>query len=321
MNRRLLARMGSATVAALILLLTVVASGYTQSTTESAAQIYLPLVQQGDPVVDTAEQQSEMAADEAQEIAEQEAAMQEQDPEAGVVAAQTQKNLPTIVLVHGAWADGTSWQSVITRLEKKGYYVIAVQNPLTSLVDDVATTKRVIDAESQKGPVIVVGHSYGGAVITGAAAGNPNVKALVYIAAFAPAVGEPLGALLQQYPTELGAILVFDTAGFGYLDRSRFRAVFAADVSRTKAGVMAAAQKPTFGGIFAEHLDVAAWETIPSWYMVAKNDKALSPDMERFLAQRMSATTVEVKSSHVPFVSRPSEVVKLIEKAVKATMP
>ncbi|HEX5690020.1 MAG TPA: alpha/beta hydrolase, partial [Roseiflexaceae bacterium] len=224
-----------------------------------------------------------------------------------------------IVLVHGAWADGTGWQHVIPRLEKDGYYVIAVQNPLTSLVDDVATTKRVIDAEAAKGPVIAVGHSYGGAVITGAAAGNANVKALVYIAAFAPDVGEKLGELLAHYPTELGAALDFDAAGFGYINRAKFHDVFAGDVDDTEARVMAVAQKPAFGGIFGEALAEVAWKTIPSWYMVAKNDRALSPDMERFLAQRMNAKTVEIKSSHVPFISKPEAVANLIEKAARAT--
>lgn len=281
-------RVGVSLLATVVVLLSTVASGYTQSD----GQVFLPLVQQGD--------QSVVAAD------------HEEDERAG-------KPRPTIVLVHGAWADGTGWQEVIKRLDREGYPVIAVQNPLTSLVDDVATTKRVLDA--QTGPTIAVGHSYGGAVITGAAVGNPNVKALVYIAAFGPAVGEPLGALLQQYPTELGQILVFDAAGFGYLDRTRFQAVFAADVDRSTARVMAATQKPAFGGIFAEHLDAVAWATIPSWYMVAKDDKALHPDMERFIANRMGATTVEITASHVPFISKPQEVVKLIEKAVRGTVP
>jgi pimeloyl-ACP methyl ester carboxylesterase len=234
------------------------------------------------------------------------------------VVEHTSKARPRIVLVHGAWADGTGWQQLIPLLEDEGYPVIAVQNPLSSLVDGVTTTKRVIDAEGAKGPVIVVGHSYGGAVITGAAAGNTNVKALVYIAAFAPAVGEPIGALLPTYPTELGAILEPDAAGFAYLNRERFHDVFCADVDRTTARVMAAAQKPAFGGIFAESLAAVAWETIPAWYMVAKEDKALSPDMERFLAERMHAKTVEVKASHVVFISKPREVFKLIEKAAKA---
>ncbi|MBX3015826.1 MAG: alpha/beta hydrolase [Caldilineaceae bacterium] len=301
-------RLGFAGLIALAVLLSVIAAGQTQSN----PQVFLPLIQQDGTTatVTTNPQEEQGQADQTQES-------QGQAGEAG----GKPKVKPHIVLVHGAWADGTGWQAVIERLIREGYTVTAVQNPLTSLVDDVATTKRVLDEAGQKGPVIAVGHSYGGAVITGAAAGNPNVKALVYIAAFAPEVGEPIGALLGQYPTELGNILVADTAGFAYLDRTRFRAVFAADVDRTTAQVMAAAQKPAFGGIFGEALTAAAWKTIPSWYMIAKEDKALSPAMERFLAKRMGATTVEIKASHVPYISKPGDVVKFIEKAVKATSP
>ena len=234
------------------------------------------------------------------------------------MAEENENNKPTIVLVHGAWADGTSWQEVIPALEREDYSVIAVQNPLTSLADDVATTKRVIDA--QAGPVIVVGHSYGGAVIGGAAADNPNVKALVYIAAFALDVGETGFSLLGQYPTELGNALVPDAAGFLYIDRAKFHDIFCQDVDPKTARVMAAAQKPVFNEIFGQTLDKAAWKTIPSWYLVATEDKALSPDMERFLANRMNATTVEVKSSHVTYISKPNEVVKLIEAAAEATV-
>lgn len=240
------------------------------------------------------------------------------DPAVNPAGGRPSKNLPTIVLVHGAWADGTGWQKVIPLLERAGYPVIAVQNPLSSLADDVANTKRVIDA--QTGPVVVVGHSYGGAVITGAAAGNPNVKALVYVAAFAPEIGEPVGALLGQFPTELSTILVPDPGGYVYLDRARFREIFAKDVDRTEAQVMAATQKPIFGAVLGESLEQAAWKTIPSWYLVAAEDKALSPDMERFLAQRMGATVSEVKTSHVPYVSKPHEVFKVIEAAAKATL-
>lgn len=291
MKRYVVVRTALAILSAVAVVLAVAVASFAQS----GGQIYLPFIQQGSPSVAAA------GADQGDDQ-----------------ARQPGKPLPTIVLVHGAWADGTGWQEVIKRLDRKGYLVIAVQNPLTSLADDVATTKRVLDA--QTGPIIVVGHSYGGAVITGAAAGNANVKALVYIAAFAPAAGEPLGLLLQQYPTELANILDFDAAGFAYLNRARFREVFAGDVDGTTARVMAAAQKPAFGGIFAEHLDVAAWETIPTWYMVAKDDKALSPDMERFVANRMGAKTIEIKSSHVPFISQPERVVDLIERAVRATV-
>jgi pimeloyl-ACP methyl ester carboxylesterase len=234
------------------------------------------------------------------------------------VMEQATTNKPRIVLVHGAFADGTGWQHVIPPLEKDGYFVIAVQNPLTSLADDVATTKRVIDAEAERGPVIVVGHSYGGAVITGAAAGNANVKALVYIAAFAPEAGEPVAAFLEQYPSLLGTGLVPDAAGFLYIDRAKFREIFAADVDRTEARVMAATQKPINGQIFGQSPAAAAWKSIPSWYLVATEDNAINPDLERFYAKRMGATTSEITSSHVPFISHPKQVVGLIEKAARA---
>jgi pimeloyl-ACP methyl ester carboxylesterase len=227
-------------------------------------------------------------------------------------------NRPRIVLVHGAFADGTGWQHVIPLLEEDGYPVIATQHPLTSLADDVATAKRVIDAEAQQGPVVVVGHSYGGAVITGAAANTPNVKALVYLAAFAPDAGEPVGAFLEQYPSLLGTGLVPDAAGFVYINRAKFDEIFAKDVDRTEARVMAATQKPISGQIFGQAPTAAAWKSIPSWYLVAKQDNAINPELERFYAKRMGATTSEIVSSHVPFISHPKEVVKLIELAAQA---
>ncbi len=228
------------------------------------------------------------------------------------------KDKPRIVLVHGAFADGTGWQHVIPPLEEHGYFVIAVQNPLTSLADDIATTKRVLDAEAQKGLVIAVGHSYGGAVISGAAASNPNVKALVYMAAFAPEAGEAVAAFVEQYPSLLGSGLVADAAGFLYVDRDKFREIFAADVERKEARVMAATQKPIFGGIFGQATDAAAWKSIPSWYLVTTEDNAINPDLERFYAKRMGAMTVEIASSHAVFVSHPQAVVKLIEQAANA---
>lgn len=236
---------------------------------------------------------------------------------AGVSAAPAQTaDKPTIVLVHGAFADGTGWQHVIPLLQKKGYNVIAVQNPLSSLDEDIATTKRVIDA--QKGPVVVVGHSYGGVVITGAAAGNPNVKALVYIAAFAPEANEPVGPLTEKYPAPLGKALRPDAAGFLYVDRKMFRDVIAADVSPAEASVMAVAQKPVHSSVFAATIPVAAWKTIPSWFLVSRNDRALNPDLERFYAKRAGAKTIEVNSSHLVFVSQPKVVAELIEQAAIA---
>jgi pimeloyl-ACP methyl ester carboxylesterase len=234
-----------------------------------------------------------------------------------VAPAQSAAGKPTIVLVHGAFADGSSWQRVIPILEKDRYYVIAVQNPLSSLDDDIATTKRVIDA--QQGPVVAVGHSYGGIVISGAAAGNPNVKALVYIAAFAPEANEPVGPLTEKYPSDLGKALKPDAAGYLYLDRAQFHDVFCADVPAAEARIMAATQKPVNSTVFAATLPSPAWKTIPSWYLVTRNDHAINPDLERFLAKRIGATTTEVASSHVPFLSHPKVVVRVIEDAATAT--
>ena len=230
-------------------------------------------------------------------------------------AAQAAK--PAIVLVHGAFADGTSWQRVIPILEKDGYSVTAVQNPLSSLADDVATTKRVLDA--QKGPVVVVGHSYGGSVITDAAAGNPNVKALVYIAAYAPETDETIITLNAKFSApELATSGVPDAAGFLYVDRTKFHAVFCADVPEGEARIMAATQKPLNSAAFGEKVTGTAWKTIPTWYLVSQDDKAINPDLERFFAKRMNARTSEVKASHVPFISQPKVVAALIEQAAEA---
>ena len=224
---------------------------------------------------------------------------------------------PTIVLVHGAFADGSSWQHVIPILEGDGYNVVAVQNPLSSFAGDVETTKRLIVA--QTGPVVVVGHSYGGAVITDAAAGNPNVKALVYIAAFAPEAGEAIGALGDKYPAPpLNAALKPDAAGFLYIDPAQFHMVFAPDVPAAEARVMATTQKPLAGSVFAATVNQAAWKTVASWYVVAQDDQAINPDLQRFYAKRMGATTVEVKSSHVPFISHPAMIARVIEQAASA---
>lgn len=232
-------------------------------------------------------------------------------------APAPESSKPTIVLVHGAFADGSSWSKVIPILEKDGYNVIAVQNPLTSFADDVATTRRVIDA--QPGPVVAVGHSYGGAVITSAAVGAANVKALVYVAAFAPDAGEVIKPLLDKYPSKLGAALVPDAAGFLYIDRAKFKEAFAADVPDGERGVMAATQKPIKGDTFGHVFDAPAWKQIPSWYLVAIQDQAINPELQRMFAKRMGATTREVSTSHVPFMSKPSVVVGIIEDAAKAT--
>ena len=226
---------------------------------------------------------------------------------------------PTIVLVHGAFADGTSWQKVIPLLEDDGYPVIAVQNTLVGIADDVATTKRVIDAAAKKGPVVVVGHSYGGVIIT-AAAVNPAVKALVYINAYAPESGEVLGELSHRLgPGPLDAALVADTAGFLTVDTTQFRAIFCADINAVDTRVAAAAQKPTASAVFSQSVSVAAWKDKPSWYLVGKEDRAISPELERFMAKRIGAHTSEIHASHVSFISHPRFVTRLIEEAAQSS--
>lgn len=237
-------------------------------------------------------------------------------PFTGIHAMEQAKT--TIVLVHGAFADANCWSKIIPPLEKKGFNVVAVQNSLFSFDQDKETTRRVIDA--QKGQVIVVGHSYGGAVMTSAAQGASNVKALVYIAAFAPDENEVIMPLLQQYPSLLGKALVPDAAGFLYIARDKFKDAFAADVPETERIVMETTQKPVNSQTFGYKFGVPAWKTIPSWYMVATQDNAINPDLERMFAKRMKAKTVELKSSHVPMISKPNEVIKLIDEAVKATI-
>lgn len=223
---------------------------------------------------------------------------------------------PAIVLVHGAFADGSSWAKVIPLLEKDGYYVTAVQIPLTSYADDVSTAKRVIDAQS--GPVVVVAHSYGGAVITQAAANNRNVKALVYIEAFAPDVGETIAAAGSKYPASpLGPALKPDAAGFLWVDRAKFRDVFCFDVSIGEADVAAATQKPINAASFQAAPTDAAWKSVPSWFVISTQDKAINPELMRAEAKRANGSITEGTWSHVPFLSQPRVVVKVIEDAAK----
>jgi pimeloyl-ACP methyl ester carboxylesterase len=224
---------------------------------------------------------------------------------------------PTIVLVHGAFADASSWNEVIPLLQDRGYSVVAVQNPLTSVATDIATTRRVVDA--QPGDVVLVGHSYGGAVITEAGAGSPKVKALVYIAAFAPEPNVPIGAPGKNFPAPaLSAALRPDAAGFLYIDTARFHDVFARDLPVKRTRVLAAGQKPVTGAAFGTSLKAAAWKTVPSWYLVAQQDRAINPDEERFYARRMKARTTEVPTSHVPFLSQPQAVARIILDAAES---
>jgi pimeloyl-ACP methyl ester carboxylesterase len=230
---------------------------------------------------------------------------------------------PTIVLVHGAWADGSCWSAVIERLQADGYTVTAPQFPLTALADDVARLRQVL--ARQNGPTIVAGHSYGGQIISALGTDAPNVVGLVYIAAFGLDEGESLGALLGQGPTPPAiAHLDVDKQGFNWLPEDDYVGYFAADVEPAKARVLFAAQQPLAGAAFGDVMGVPVWKGLPSWYLVAGNDQAIPPDAERLFAKRMGATTVEVASSHVAMVSHPEDVVKLIETAaetVSATSP
>jgi pimeloyl-ACP methyl ester carboxylesterase len=224
---------------------------------------------------------------------------------------------PNIILVHGAWADGSCWGSVIERLQAEGFQVRAPQFPLSSLADDVARLRQVLDF--QDGPTVVVGHSYGGQIMTALGSDAPNAVGLVYIAAFGLDEGESLGALLSQGPvTPALAHLFTDERGFGWLSEDDFVNHFAGDVDQIRARVMYAVQQPLASSAFTDVMGTPAWKSHPSWYLVAQNDEAIPPDAERQFAARMGATTVEIPSSHVPMVSRPGEVADLIEKAAEA---
>src|SRR5689334_303697 len=226
---------------------------------------------------------------------------------------------PSIILVHGAWADGSSWSSVIERLQADGYHVTAPQFPLTSLADDVARLRHVLTL--QDGPTIIVGHSYGGQVMTALGNDAPNVVALVYIAAFGLDEGESLGGLLSQGPpTPALAHQFVDQQGFVWLTEDDFVNHFAGDVDRVKARVLYAVQQPLSAGAFNEVMTVPAWKLLPSWYLVALDDEALPADAERMFASRMNATTIEVPSGHLAMVSHPGEVVSLTEAAAEAAL-
>ncbi len=226
---------------------------------------------------------------------------------------------PNIVLVHGAWADGSSWSDVIERLQALGFDVTSPQFPETSLADDVARLRQVLARLS--GPTVVVGHSYGGQIITALGADAPNVVGIVYVAAFGLDEGESLGALLGAGPpTPAIANLIVDEQGFGWIPEEDFVGHFAGDVETTRARVMYAVQQPISMSAFDEVMGEPAWKSQPTWYLVAKNDEAIPPDAERQFARRMGATTVEAASGHVAMVSVPDEVSRLVETAA-ATVP
>jgi len=220
---------------------------------------------------------------------------------------------PTIVLVHGGFVDGSGWEGVYNILKKDGYNVAIVQNPTTSLADDVAFTKRVIAA--QPGPSILVGHSYGGVVITEAGT-DPKVAGLVYVAAFAPDTGESVSSLIQNPPPGAPVPPILPPQdGFLLLDQAKFAASFAADVSEPKASFMAASQVPWGVNALAGEVTVPAWKSKPSWYLVASDDKMIPPPAQRQMSQRAGSIVSEVPGSHAIYVSQPEAVASLIERA------
>ncbi len=226
----------------------------------------------------------------------------------GAVAAPT--GIKNVVLVHGAFADGSGWEAVAKILEKDGYKVSVPQPPETSYAADQKYTKAAIDAMG--GPVVLVGHSYGGSIIT-EAGNDPNVKALVYIAAFAPDEGESCASIEQAVPQASKAFRP-DSDGNWWIDPEHFAADFAADIPKEKAAFMAIAQVPISTDSFTHKVTNPAWKTKPTGYMVASSDRSINPIQERMMAKRANAKTIEVNASHVAYMSHPKETAKLIEE-------
>jgi pimeloyl-ACP methyl ester carboxylesterase len=233
--------------------------------------------------------------------------------------AQTQSTteVKTVLLIHGAWADGSSWSKLIPALEAKGLHVVAVQIPLTSFADDVSATQRAIALED--GPVLLVGHSYGGAVIS-EAGNDPKVAGLVYVSAVAPDKGESAFGLITSVPTPIGSELRPDKNGFLKLTPKGIAEDFAQDLSAKEIAVLTATQVPTSVAAMKGEVTVPAWKSKPSWYIIAANDRAISPDLEAAQAKRIGAATVTVPSSHVIMLAQPSRVADVIcDAAEKAT--
>src|SRR5580692_418584 len=224
---------------------------------------------------------------------------------------------PNVVLVHGAWADGSCWSGVIERLQADGYTVTAPQFPESSLAADVARLRQVL--HRQDGPTVVVGHSYGGQIMTALGLDAPNAAGLVYIAAFGLDEGESIGALAAQGPpTPALAHLDIDKQGFAWLPEDDFVNHFAADVDQARALVMYAVQQPLAATALEDVMGVPAWKSLPTWCLIAAGDEAIPPAAERQFAARMGATTVEVASGHVAMISHPDEVAQLIKSAAEA---
>jgi pimeloyl-ACP methyl ester carboxylesterase len=222
----------------------------------------------------------------------------------------------SIVLIHGGFVDGAGWESVYTILRKDGYNVSIVQNPTITLEDDVAATKRILAA--QDGPAILVGHSYGGAVITEAGS-DPKVAGLVYVAAFAPDKGESVASLVKDPPPGAPVPPIMPPQdGYLFLDRTKFAASFAADVDPEKAAFMADSQVPWGVGALSGTISEPAWKIKPSWYLIATDDKMIPPDAQRSMSKRAGSSVVEVKGSHAIYVSQPKAVAALIKKAAQS---
>ncbi|MCZ7374183.1 alpha/beta fold hydrolase [Micromonospora sp. WMMC250] len=221
-----------------------------------------------------------------------------------------------VVLVHGAYADGSSWSDVIPILQRAGLTVTAVQNPLTTLADDVAATNRALDR--QDGPTVLVGHSWAGTVIS-EAGNHPNVTALVYVAARAPDAGEDYAALAAQYPTPPANAGLVHHGGYGQLSEAAFLDDFAGGVDEVRARSLYAVQGPIADGLFKGRTTVAAWRDKPCYYSVSTQDRTTAPELERFLAERMNATTIEVESSHLAMVTHPETIADLIIMATRGT--
>ena len=234
--------------------------------------------------------------------------------------AQTNAATPVrnIVLVHGGFVDGSGWEGVYKNLTGKGYHVTVVQNPTISLTDDVAVTKRAIDA--QDGPVILVGHSYGGVVIS-SAGDDPKVVGLVYICAFAADTGDSVLSLLKNAPADVPAPPILPPQdGFLFLDRQKFAASFAADVKPETADFMANSQVPWALAAASGGATAAAWKTKPSWYLLTTEDHMIAPELQRFMSKRAGSKVVEIKGSHAIYVSQPDAVASLIEKAANGVL-
>lgn len=223
----------------------------------------------------------------------------------------------TVVLVHGAFADGSSWNKIIPKLQAKGLNVVSVQNPLSSLADDVAATRRVLDV--QTGPVVLVGHSWGGVVITQAGT-HARVKSLVYVAAFAPSEGQSINDLAKDYPRPSGFDhIVTDKEGFATLSVEGITKHFVQNLPAVEANLVAVTQGPIRGANFSEKVSAAAWRTKPSWFVVSDQDRMVQPALQRANAQKISAQVVQLAADHVPQLSKPTEVANAIIAAAEAS--